>query len=457
MANGVSERRWLSVIFCLYFLLAVGYSLLMPIWEAPDEGAHFHLAWYLARKDQYATEEKNYEAAQPRGYYYFGSIIIRALDKINPDFSDYTYPHEFKYNIRIPERRFDWNAENYRFLLGVYMLRWVNILFGALSLWLNWKAFQLIAPDSPWLRIAALALMALTPQYLHIMSSVNNDTLGTVAGALLFYLAIQIVSRRSNVFSRSAQPATIQQVQPATEVATTFLSLLTVILAIILPLTTKLTVLPVSAAVLLIITGKWFYTFQSKRWLIISGFVILVCAGLLYVFFPETVRTAESEITWRLFGLRKKGVDLEYLQTISRQILQTYWGKVGWLAVGLPAWVVNSLTALGVVGAALHIYRLIKLKTKEPQLTLWAATFMIALFTTLAVARNGLTTGATQGRLLFPAIGALSILMVSGWHDVLPEQHQRKLPWILIALMYLLTIALWIFGIVPVYFQPFFD
>ena len=65
MANGVKEPRWLTVIFCLYFLLAVGYSLLMPIWEAPDEGAHFHLAWYLARKDQYATEEKNYEAAQP--------------------------------------------------------------------------------------------------------------------------------------------------------------------------------------------------------------------------------------------------------------------------------------------------------------------------------------------------------------------------------------------------------
>src|SRR5688500_16773341 len=456
MANGVNERRWLTVIFCLYFLLAVGYSLLMPIWEAPDEGAHFHLAWYLARKDQYAPEEKNYEATQPRAYYYFGSVIIRALDKINPDFSDYTYPHEFKYNIRIPERRFDWNAENYRFLLGVYMLRWVNILFGALALWLNWKAFQVIAPDSPWLRITALALMALTPQYLHIMSSVNNDTFGTVAGALLFYLTIQIVSRsqRSDDFSRSAQPATIQ---PATEVATTFLSLLTVILAIILPLTTKLTVLPVSAAVLLIIAAQWFFGFKQKRWLIISGLVILVCAGLLYVFFPESIRAAESEITWRLFGLRKKGVDLEYLKTITNQILQTYWGKVGWLAVGLPAWIVNSLTALGIVGAGIHIYRLIKMKTKEPQFNLWIAIFMIALFTILAVARNGLTTGATQGRLLFPAIGALSIMMVSGWHDVLPEQHQRKLPWILIALMYLLTIALWIFGIVPVYFQPFFD
>jgi hypothetical protein len=432
MANEVKERRWLTVIFCLYFLLAVGYSLLMPIWEAPDEGAHFHLAWYLARKDQFATEEKNYEARQPRAYYYFGSVIIRVLDKINPDFSDYTYPREFKYNIRIPEARFDWNAGNYRFLLGVYMLRWVNILFGALALWLNWKAFQLIAPGSPWLRMAALALMALTPQYLHIMSSVNNDTFGTVAGALLFYLTIRVVKEPAN-----------------------WLALVTAVLAIILPLTTKLTVLPVSLAVLLIIAGKWFFGFKQKRLVIISSLVIVVCAGLLYVFFPETIQTASSEITWRLFGLRKKGVDLEYLITISRQILQTYWGKVGWLAVGLPAGVVNSLTALGIVGAGIHIYRLIKLKTKEPQFTLWIATFVIALFTILAVTRNGLTTGATQGRLLFPAIGALSILMLSGWHDVVPDRHQYRLPWIVIALMLLLNISLWIFGIVPVYFQPF--
>jgi len=314
------------------------------------------------------------------------------------------------------------------------MLRWVNILFGALALWLGWKTFQLIAPGSPWLRIAALALMALTPQYLHIMSSVNNDTLGTVAGALLFYLVIRVVN------------------QPANRLA-----FLTVVLAIILPLTTKLTVLPVSLAVLIIIAVKWFFGFKQKRWLIISVLVTLVCAALLYVFFPETIRMAESEITWRLFGLRKKGVDIEYLITITNQILQTYWGKVGWLAVGLPAWVVNSLTALGIVGAGIHIYKLIKLTTKVPQFTLWAATFMIALFTILAVARNGLTTGATQGRLLFPAIGALSILMASGWHDVLPKHYLSNLPWIVIILMFLLSITLWIFGIVPVYFQPFLD
>lgn len=434
MANEVSERRWLIFIFSLYLLLAVGYSLLMPLWEAPDEPAHYHLAWRLARKGSYATEELNYEAIQPRPYYYLAAWTIGALDKIDPRLSDYYFPREYKYNIRVAERRFDWTAENYRFLLGVYALRWINILFGALALWLNWKTFNLVAPEKPTLRLAALALAALTPQYLHIMSSVSNDALGTLAGALLFYLAIRVMKEQSNL--------------PA---------VLAIILALVLPLATKLTALPVSAASLALIAGKWFFSCRQKRWLIISSVVILFCAGFLYFIFPETIQTAANEITWRLFSLRKKGLDVSYLKTVSNQIIQTYWGKVGWLAVGLPVWVVNVLTGLGFIGTAIHVSRLIKLKMKEPQFDLWTATCLVALFTVLAVARNGLTTGATQGRLLFPAIGAISILMVSGWHDILPEQYQHMFPWIVIALMFLLNIALWVFGILPVYYQPFFD
>jgi hypothetical protein len=58
-----------------------------------------------------------------------------------------------------------------------------------------------------------------------------------------------------------------------------------------------------------------------------------------------------------------------------------------------------------------------------------------------------LTRGATQCSLVFPAIGAISILMVSGWHDVLPERYKQKLPLLVITLMVMFTIALWVFGI----------
>lgn len=430
----VSERRWLWVIFVLYFLLAVGYSLLMPLWEAPDEGAHFHLAWRIVRKGEYAPEEINYEATQPRPYYYFASVFIRGMDKIDPAYSDYYFPHEFKYNIRVPIRRFDWNSENYRFLLGAYLLRWINILFGALALGFNWKAFELIAPDKPALRLSALALAALTPQYLHIMSSINNDVWGSVAGALLFYLAIRILNGSS-----------------------VWLSLVTIILALALPLSTKLTVLPVSAAVLVLIGAKWFFSFRQKRWLLLATAAVLLIGVLIYVLFPDSIQIATNEITWRLFSVRKKGIDAEYLNVITNQIIQTYWGKVGWLAVGLPDWIFKLMTFLGFLGAALQIQKLIRSRTTAPQFTLWVGTFLIALFTILAVARNGLTTGATQGRLLFPAIGAISIFMVSGWHDILPEGYQRKLPLLVITLMVMFTIVLWFFGILPVYFQPFLD
>ena len=77
MVNG---QRWLILIFALYFLLAVGYSLLMPIWEAPDEPAHYHLAWHLATYDEYPSDEISYEAHQPRVFYILGSWVIRALN-----------------------------------------------------------------------------------------------------------------------------------------------------------------------------------------------------------------------------------------------------------------------------------------------------------------------------------------------------------------------------------------
>ncbi len=428
----VNERRWLWAIFVLYFILGVGYSLLMPIWEAPDEPAHYHLAWRVARKGEYATQDLNYEANQPRAFYYLGSFVIRALDKIDTRYSDYYLPVEFKFNLRVRERRFDWNDGNYRFLLGVYGLRWVNLLFGALALWLNWKTFKMIAPDKPTLGLSALALAALTPQYLHIMSSVNNDALGTLAGAMLFYLVVRVVNQPNS-----------------------WLAALLIPLAVVLPLTTKLTVLPVGTAVLGIVAWKWFFGSQPKRWLVVL--VLLFGAGTFYVFFPEMVQTSLGEITWRLFGLRKKGVDFEYIKSITSQIVWTYWGKVGWIAVGLSWWVVDLLTAFGLFGIAAQIRSLIKTRTHHPQFHYWIATSMIALFTVLAVARNGLTTGATQGRLLFPAIGALSLLMVSGWHDIVPEKVQQKLPLILIASMTALSIGLWVFGVIPVYYQPFLD
>lgn len=430
----VNERRWLIAIFSLYIFLAFGYSVLMPIWEAPDEPAHYDLAWHVARNDGFPAYEHNYEAYQPPAYYHVASLVIRALDKFNPQFSDYYLPPHQPRNLRKPLAMFSWTEENYRLLLGVYILRWINILIGALALFVSWKTFCLLAPEKPGLRLAGLALAALTPQFLHIASSVSNDTVGVAAGALQFYLAIRFTKEPSNL-----------------------LGIPSILLALLLPFITKLTVLPISAALLVIITWKSIVSLRSRKWLILSGLVALAGAGILYILFPETIQSAAGEIKWRLTSFRRNAFTSRYLKFILSQILWTYWGKVGWLAIGLHAYIVKLLSALGVGGLLFHAGKMIKPKIIDPQFNLWLATWVIGIFTLLAVLRNGLTTSAAQGRFLFPAIGVLSILMVGGWHSILPERIRHHLPLIVTLLMVSCTWILWQFGILPAYYQPFLD
>lgn len=428
----VNERRWLLLIFSLYFLLALGYSLLMPIWEAPDEPAHYHLAWHRVTYGEDPPAEMNYETHQPRGFYIVSSVVIRALNEVDKELTRFRRPKEYVFNIRKPERRFDWTDENYTFFWGVYLLRWINIIIGGMALWLNWKTFKQIA--SPSLAFAALALAALTPQYLHIMSSVNNDAMGTLAGALLFYQVIRFLKEPSNG-----------------------LGLVLIVLAMLLPLVTKLTVLPVSAAILLTLAWKWFFGFPQKRWLLYFGGLILLGASIFNFLFPETVQYAIHEMEWRLFSLRRNALTEKYIKDVSSQIVWTYWGKVGWLAVGLPLWIIQLLTGFGLIGMLLSVYKWIRSRTDRLQSGFWLAAWAIALLTLLAVFRNGLTTFATQGRLLFPAIGALSLLMVAGWHAVLSARLQRYLPALIILVFLACNLILWLTGIIPIYYQPFFD
>jgi hypothetical protein len=433
----VNERRWLILIFSLYFLLAFGYSMLMPIWESPDEPTHYHLALSFARKGEFPTSDKNYEAHQPRLYYYIAATGIRLLDKVDPKFSNYYLPKIHRKNLRVPEPRYEWNSDTYRFLLGAYMLRWLGILFGGIALWLNWKTFSFIEDAKPNLRIAALALAALTPQYLHIMASVNNDTLGTLAGALLFYLAVR-----------------------ALKTGSTFISVLSVFLAILFPLTIKVIVFPVGLAVLITLTwSQLMNNARKKQLLIIAGLLsgTVIITLVMYLLFPESMKSVANEITWRLFSVRDDAFEWSSITFILSQIIWTYWGKVGWLAIGLPGWLVIFLTAFGFIGFLLSARQLIKQRDDLSNSTFWRTAWLVALLTIAAVVKNGLTTIASQGRFLFPAIGALSLLMVYGWYQIFSEKIQNRLPMIVTVFMVSCNLIVWQFAVLPIYFQPFLD
>ncbi|HZD10441.1 MAG TPA: hypothetical protein VE553_03795 [Candidatus Binatia bacterium] len=247
----VARGLQLASLLALYALFAIGYSLLVPLWEAPDETTHYLVVEHVARHGEMPPFEVSYEAMQPPGYYWLAGALLRFLEGVDPQLTARTRP---ALTPQSSYTRYDWTAQNYRFMWGLQMLRWFNAALGAIALFFihqgsrellavkeNGSASTSIGP-SP---LAVAALVALTPQFLHNATSVSNDALANACGALLFWLLVQSALR----------PPGARRLALAALTAT------------VLPFLIKLTILPTSAALLLVLAWR---AWRARRRLFVT-------------------------------------------------------------------------------------------------------------------------------------------------------------------------------------------
>ena len=142
----MSERQWLRLIIALYAILGFGYSLLMPMWEAPDEPDHYVVALSLARHGEFPQRSSSSEVNQPALYYRLASQLLVVLDWIDPSLVDIHAPPRRRSPRAVPI--FLWNSENYRFLWAPHLLRWINLALGGLTLLLLFRSVRRFAPNS---------------------------------------------------------------------------------------------------------------------------------------------------------------------------------------------------------------------------------------------------------------------------------------------------------------------
>lgn len=161
------------------------------------------------------------------------------------------------------------------------------------------------------------------------------------------------------------------------------------------------------------------------------------------------------------------------LQPTLRQLLgewegfvKAFWGLFGGVNVAMePAayWMLNALAILGLVGLMMALGRALfsrftfhvskddsSLITCYPLLIL--LTWPIALF--LALIRWTTITKASQGRLMFPAISAIAILLALGWSQWVPRRYQKWLLGIIGGLMFALAAIAPFRYIAPAYAKP---
>jgi 4-amino-4-deoxy-L-arabinose transferase-like glycosyltransferase len=428
----------LGAILALYVILALIYSASVPIFEAPDEPAHFLYANDLAEGDglpvlDYAMSPREYH--QPPLYYWLVAGVLRWFN--TNGYKDHTVrnPHAAISDASTPGNKnaylHDPDSDGWPytgFSLAIHVGRLVSIALGTITVWATYKlARQLFSPshtpesrgaDRPGssqlgLALAAASVVAFNPQFLFISSALNNDNAVTAISSLALLAVVTYYGR----------PRSLGWVLGLGALGG-------------LAMLTKTTGLAVLALIVVALIGKAIrQRLYARLWLDV-GLVIFVAALIGGWWYIRNALLYDDPFLSRYMQrwLTNEGAPRTAIGILHRfqQGEVSFWGTFGWLSITWDEWIYTilriwtRLSGLGLLVLAvrwlLHWSRL-KIGAR-PHVA--GPPFLLVLVWTASVAallvQWILVAGGLQGRLLFPAISALAVLLIAGWTSLVPRR-----------------------------------
>jgi hypothetical protein len=180
-------RRHAFLIFVLALYLPAGFlfATKTPAWQAPDEPAHYNYIRQLADGRFPVIEEGDYNQA------HLDDILESRFApgySIEPlEYEDYQPPAYYLLQTPVYEIS---NG-------SLTALRLLSLLLGVGIVILAHATFRLLFPQTGWLAWIATAFVALLPQHLAILTSVNNDALAWLLVAASLYLLVRLEQQES--------------------------------------------------------------------------------------------------------------------------------------------------------------------------------------------------------------------------------------------------------------------
>jgi 4-amino-4-deoxy-L-arabinose transferase-like glycosyltransferase len=453
MSHRLTNSRFaLPAILLLYAVLAISYALATPVLESSDEYKHYPFVQYVQTQSRLPILDPAdpglwlQEAAQPPLYYLLMAALTAPIN--TSDLPDLHHKNEQAFigdpnqagnkNLIIhdPVREaFPWQGS----VLAIYLIRLASIGLGLGTLALTAVLAQRIF--SPLTALLAVALTAFNPMFLFISAAVNNDSLAALLGHLGLLLLL-----------------IVWQTAPSVRSGWWRYGLLGLVIG--LGALTKL-----SLAGLLVVTAVALVWLARRRhdWTLFWLGGPLVLGSSLMVAGWWLLRN------WRIYG-DLTGLDAFIAVQGTRAapltlagwldefgtFYRTFWGLFGGVNVAAPnvVYVVLNVLALwALMGLAKWLW------TAENRryfvvagvwlLAAWAGVLFLLLL------RWNVISPAFQGRLLFPALGAINTLLAVGllaW--VRPESRQKRLAGGVAAGFCLLAALLPWFVIRPAYALP---
>jgi 4-amino-4-deoxy-L-arabinose transferase-like glycosyltransferase len=412
--NGVP---WgLAVIVVIFCILGAIHSVVVPLFEAPDEIWHFSFVRVLAAQRSLPVQPAEVkdmwlrETGQPPLYYLLAAPTIAFLDTSDfPDFVRFNDAHPAvaarsqseapNVFIHTPHEAFPYEGA----VLAVHIVRLLSVLWGAGTIVGAYLVAREIVPTRPGLALAAASIVAFNPHFVYISSVVNNDA----CVACLCTLALWLTAR----MGRETRFLPQNRVSAFALGLVLGLALLSKVSALALPL--------------LVALALWLMWWRDRdvRALVMRGLTIFGLAALVAAWwYVRNWLLYGDPLAWRVW-LVDIGVHHIGLAELLRQfghVATSFWSPYDRLFPSPVFWALGLLVALATAGwARLIVRRDARAKVNTDGLLL-AGTWFVLLFAGLV--RYMTTTPSAEGRLLFPGIAAFALLLALGVASVVSQR-----------------------------------
>jgi hypothetical protein len=503
LRNRISEHIGFAIILVAFVALGALYSWATPLLETPDEPSHFSVVKYMA-------DELRLPAAQPTPldagpvpviqegppvyyapplYYALSAPLIAGLDTDgfakgvipNPNWARGWAPtlDSSLNNKHIYVLTADQRAPLAGWATAMTRLRVFSLLMGAATIvgvyalartvWRRQTApergtvaalakktssrndFNRLTPQATQglsstksvskqsLVLTATALVAFNPAFLFVTSGVTNDALLFALSTWAFVLMVQLVLRGAG-----------RQSTPANWVVVFLLGIVLGLAA--LTKQSTLAILPVAAlAVFWGARGQPQPRRAAVFWLLLLVSLIVLLAGWWYL--NNTLTYGDPlgfqphqtpEVEWRPSPAQ-----------IVRQLgqaLQGYWAVFGWglIQVEPPIYIVIGLFALVGLSGLTSSFLSGRLRSgPSVERRIVAVLGLGVLLNLMGLLLWLWRTSAPYGRLLFPTLGPVAVLLVLGWQRWLGRRYRRVFAWIVV-----LVVGLFAFYVPWRYLRP---
>jgi 4-amino-4-deoxy-L-arabinose transferase-like glycosyltransferase len=422
--TGSASRSWtLLIVLALFLGVSTLYNVTTPIYEAPDELQHMAFVVWLADGQGLPMVDTDdlgpwgQEGAQPPLYYWIMTTLVGKLPHYDAGNLAEINPYAGIGDPQRPDNKnrvlHDIHQESWPYpdrVLFPHVVRAISTLMAVGTLLGLYRLGRMVFPNRPGVALGMVGLVAFMPQFLFLSASVNNDNL------------VILISTWVLVFLTSWLRASGLPRWPSL-----------VGLGVLLGLGALAKYGGLLLWLLVALVMAWLAWRQKGiRWLLIAGLIVFGLAlalsgwwfvGNLLLYGDLSGLNVHLEIV----GTRRRlPTGLAAIREF-RGFRYSFWGLFGWFNILAPDpfyWIMDALTALGLVGLVVFGVRSFRRLPGWTQQALVMLVVWLGLVV-IGVLRWTTMTPASQGRLLYPALGGVALFLVVGWAELLPSRLRR--------------------------------